>query len=630
VTEPQKLTWKGRLIAFGVSAIICAVAIEGGARILEAKSKIDAGGLSTLQVNMQPYMVFTSQTGRHPTWLNVETGKKIPSLMTYNSLGFMGDVDYTLVPNQKFLKAYAKGPDDKIVLITGGSVVHGVGATSNEKTTAGQLEAILNSKQNRYRYRVVNLGMGSWISYQQFVGLSLFGLPIKPDWIVVMDGHNDASVSCPHGSGPANPMNWPQMLYMTGGGQGTSLKGSLLKWAIEHTAVARMATGLKPESDRKELSKLEFDTNDPDPRFRIKSRGLTFGELDEQVDFYVRSQENVKELFFKANILFSTQPVLSDNAITPWYRKAFDLEASEQEATKARERLKADLDAYMAKSSSAKCSYSLSAPSLGYFLARSALRLEKMVPAWNAESSQRSIRYANTEMILPGAFAMRVANFVDNAHMSDLGQRKVAEYFAGYILETDLKVSFDAAAFARAAHEEALEAYWPRAARFAYSLPSVPIRPGTPATVHQHGVTVEEASGGVVRITERQEEDRHYVVWAGMPPLPGHEKVLSIDVWSDTVPVIVLETLEGPEKYGRADVDLALGKVTYRKGAIQGAQVRDLGRGWKRITLECPPSDDSFLLTVAMLSDDGSAKYPGTGRSIAVTPPVLTQATTLR
>src|SRR5262249_40602894 len=156
-----------------------------------------------------PYMMFVAPQGNDPVWRNTETKTDIPSHVKFNNFGFTVDGDFSLPLSEEFVSKNAKKPGEKLVLITGGSVVHGVGATSNDKTIAGRLEHVLNQQQSEVHYRVINLGMGSWIAYQQFIGLSLFGLPLRPDWIVVMDGHNDGATVCAQGSGVANPMNWP-------------------------------------------------------------------------------------------------------------------------------------------------------------------------------------------------------------------------------------------------------------------------------------------------------------------------------------------------------------------------------------------------------------------------------------
>ena len=45
--------------------------------------------------------------------------------------------------------------------------------------------------------------------------------------------------------------------------------------------------------------------------------------------------------------------------------------------------------------------------------------------------------YANAETLFPSDYASRLPFFVDNVHLSDQGQRRIAEYFAGYILHAD-------------------------------------------------------------------------------------------------------------------------------------------------------------------------------------------------
>jgi len=450
--SPQPaMTWKGRLIAFGVSALLCIAILEGGARIIDR----DRSGIASMTLNLQPYMMFAAHPGKNLTWRNIETKQDIPSRMTFNNLGFMGSLDYTVPPNAAYFETWAKKPGERLIAITGGSVVHGVGATSNDQTIAGQVEATLNARQSTHKYRVINLGMGSWIAYQQFLGLSLFGLPLQPDWVIVMDGHNDAAVACPHGSGPGNPMGWPQMLYLTGGGEGAS-RGPLLQWALGNSALARVVTG-QPASVQGtgRLGEVFFDEADPDKRFLVKMRGLTMRDLDRQVEFYLQAQNNVRQLFSGSNVLFSTQPFLHDNALSPWYRRAYDLEAPAADRQAARATLKKELDDFIAKGGDTKCGHSVSAEALAYFIGRSAMALEGIVPAWTAGSAGRSIRYANTEMVFPQDDPQRVPGFVDNAHMSDLGQRQIAQYFAGFVLETDLQIPFDVAAFARQAQAEA-------------------------------------------------------------------------------------------------------------------------------------------------------------------------------
>jgi hypothetical protein len=620
MTDKPKPTLKGRLIAFGTSALLCAVAIEGFAWVAERRAKQP---VVDMQLNLQPYMMFVSTTSRHPIWLDLVNKTEVPSQMTFNNLGFNVASDFAMPLSAEVISQYAKKPGEKLVLITGGSVVHGVGATSNEKTTAARLEATLNARQSTYKYRVINLGMGSWIAYQQFLGLSLFGLALEPDWIVTMDGHNDAAVTCPHGSGASNPMSWPQMLYLTGGGAGVGRRGPLMQWLIENTSIARLVTGARPEEHNPLRDRVYFDETDPDKRFLVKLRDVKAADLDKQVEFYVLAQRNVKELFSSANIIFSSQPILANNAVSPWYRRAFEFGHKREDIEADKGHLKADLDNFMKQTGETRCGVSLAAQSLGYFMARSALRMEKVASEWAAESTNRSIRYRNVETIFPGSAKLRAPNFIDNAHMSDLGQRRTAEYFAGYILETDLKVPFNPAAFVQSVQTEAVTAGGEVApATYAYSPLAAPQAKPVGGNRILEGLTAKERSPGALELAETRDAGFHRVLWGSVPTAPGKDNTLTVDVWSDTVAVVRLEMLDNAKSYGRADLDLVTHKALAMNGNKVAAQVQDLGKGWKRVALTLPLAGDVATLGLALMYDDQVA-YPGSNRSIVITEPAL-------
>lgn len=616
MTDTPKPTLKGRLIAFGVSALLCAVAIEGFARFVEQKE--DKQSAVEMQADLQPYMMFVATTENHTTWRNIVNHTIVRSQMTFNNLGFNVASDFSIPPSAEFISRYAAKPGEKLVLITGGSVVHGVGATSNETTIAAQLEATLNARQSTYKYRVLNLGMGSWIAYQQFLGLSLFGLALKPDWIVTMDGHNDAAATCAHGAGAGNPMNWPMLLYLTGGGAGVGRKSPLMQWLIQKTAIARVVTGARPEEHNPLLDRTYFDEADPDRRFLVKLRDVKVSDLDKQVDFYLLSQRNVKELFSSANILFSSQPILANNAVSPWYRKAFELGEKAANDTAADEgHLVADLDNFMKQNGKAKCDSTLGSPTLGYFMARSALRMEKAANEWAAESANRSIRYSNVEMIFPSSEKLRAPNFIDNAHMTDMGQKSTAEFFAGYILETDLKIPFDAAAFVQSLAARAAKAVGEVIPKYAYSPPAqLPTEPMGGKRILE-GLTAKKLSPSALELSETRNAGFHRVLWANTSVTSGEDATLTVDVWSDTVSVVQLEVLDNLKTYGRADFDLGTQKVVAKDGNKVDAQIQDLGKGWKRIALTLPVAGDMATLTLALVSDT-EVLYPGGGRSIVI------------
>jgi len=425
--------------------------LEAGARIYET---VHPRPMVELQLTLQPYLGFAGvKASRGARWYDVVHKRYIDSTMSFNNYGFPERFDYQIAPDAAYLREYGKHPGEKIVLITGGSVVQSAGAIDDDHTISARLERHLREKSGDGHWRVINMAVGSWIAYQEFVALSLFGAPFDADWIVVMDGHNDGVVPCMHGSGLASPMEWPKLLYLTHGGSGQA--PSTLTQIGRYSALVRLLAGTRAENgERNDPREVTFDDTEPDQRFRIKLAGVTAAVQDAQVSFYLQSQRNIMNLFGRANVLFSTQPLLWDNAITPAYRTAFGAEGHGM-AT-----LEADLDAYMAKHRNARCDRAREVvPSelLGYFMARSALRLSEFAAEAQQHDPSRHILYRNVEAALPYEQEVREDFFIDNAHFTGEGLNRVAEFFAEQILAAERGLTVDVAAFARQRAERRFE-----------------------------------------------------------------------------------------------------------------------------------------------------------------------------
>ncbi len=435
-------TLRSILIQIVVFIVLLGV-VEGAFRLMEDSFKKPPVALQLI-VHPYPYIMFGADAGSGAAWLDIFSNKVVPSKISFNNYGFSETYDYTMNPDAEYLKKHGRKRGEKIVLITGGSVVHGVGATGNDRTIAGRLQHHLNrASRGTARYRVVNIGMGGWIAYQQFIGLSLFGLPLRPDWVIVMDGHNDAAVACVHGSGVTNPLGWPKMLNLSQG-IGTA-SNRMLKELKKHSALARVVTGNAGVREPVNAPGVVFDEKDPEPRFRLRMAGLTFGNHDRQMEFYLQAQRNVLSLFGRSNVILSSQPVMYNNAITPAYRSAFSPGGTERDTKE----LVAALDRYMSEHCSDKCSSATSSQSLGYFMARSALKLNELASARQPLDRSRHILYVNTEWSMPMPENLRKPFFVDNAHLSDLGQDRVGELFAEVILSLESGKKFDYATFVR-------------------------------------------------------------------------------------------------------------------------------------------------------------------------------------
>ena len=115
----------------------------------------------------QPYVMITTAPGDYPKFFNTFTNENYRSTVRTNSSGYNDPHEFSLS------SPYKKAADEKVVLFTGGSAAWGVGATATDRTVAGRMQYYLNTLQSGQRYTVINLAMGSWIAFQQFIGLQL-------------------------------------------------------------------------------------------------------------------------------------------------------------------------------------------------------------------------------------------------------------------------------------------------------------------------------------------------------------------------------------------------------------------------------------------------------------------------
>jgi hypothetical protein len=119
--------------------------------------------------SFQPYVMITTAPGDYRRFSNRFTKENFSSTVRTNSLGYNDPHEFSLT------RPYKKAANEKVVLFTGGSAAWGVGATATDRTVAGRMQYYLNTLQSDERYTVVNLAMGSWIAFQQFIGLQLWG-----------------------------------------------------------------------------------------------------------------------------------------------------------------------------------------------------------------------------------------------------------------------------------------------------------------------------------------------------------------------------------------------------------------------------------------------------------------------
>jgi len=103
-------------------------------------------------------------------------------------LGFAIDFDPERPP--------AKTPGEFRIVLIGGSGAQGWGAPSPDQSMARILER--NLRASGRNVRVINMAMGSSITYQNFISLNRFGRKLEPDLILAYSGANDFVVPFEH------------------------------------------------------------------------------------------------------------------------------------------------------------------------------------------------------------------------------------------------------------------------------------------------------------------------------------------------------------------------------------------------------------------------------------------------
>jgi lysophospholipase L1-like esterase len=341
------------------------------------------------------------------TWDDQQRGTRIQAVHRRNRQGFRMDEDLDAA------KPRAKAPNEKLVLLTGGSTVHGVGATCSETTIAAQLEVALNAGQDTYRYRVLNFGQSNWVAFQEYLALAMWGKWMEPDWIVVMDGHNDISVPVAHSQGAGYPMFYHHLKsyvdgYLVGQVRPSFYRGALENRLLRHSHLYRSCTGKQyvPRDQH-----LVFDEGFP----RVATE-VRFEDIEQQVACYRHAQELILGLSDRAKCLFSLQPLIQPHS------QVFGLTDGDLQRMLVQNRH---------QRVGYKDFYTLALP---YFMNRAERELRDMV----AQEDPERASFINLNECFPDAFQDRAWYFIDNMHLNDMGSWWVGKVFCHRILAQDL------------------------------------------------------------------------------------------------------------------------------------------------------------------------------------------------
>lgn len=387
---------------------ICAIGIETLVRVVVPEQGIYVYSQAQPGLQAQPGQYFkfqpytlTSNEGplnHKGVWRDALHNVDIPYEVRANSLGFRIDRELDTT------SLYEKASNEGVVLIFGGSAVYGFGNTSNETTIAGWLQKRLNTLQNDVRYTVFNMGNGGWVSYQEFIAWNLYGTNLRPDWVIFMDGRNDIfTLAALIGDDVGFHFVTPTIRdyidgYLYRQSRPDFFRGEWENDLIRFSATYRWLTGKRP---------IERHQSTRFPAVR------DWSYVEKTVDFYLRTQMSVLRQCADCNFILSTQPI---------YRHGRKRMSAEERAV-AREKY------WNLRFGSEFWGTSKFEDALQYSYGR----IVDEMPRLCAGHGPRC-HYKAMDDIFPSDDSRKRAYFVDDVHLTDEGNRLIAEYYASVIL----------------------------------------------------------------------------------------------------------------------------------------------------------------------------------------------------
>jgi lysophospholipase L1-like esterase len=364
-------------------------------------------------------------------WVDSTHGQVIPAKIMNNRHGF------AMREEVDFSRMRPKAGKERVVILTGGSTAWGVGATSNDTTVAGRLQSILNENVSEFHYTVLNLAMGGWTSVQQLIALALFGRNLQPDWIVGMDGLNDAAVACAHSQGAGYPLYYGLMeayikAYVFGQLKPVFYRGWLENELIKRSVAYRKLSGQTPI-----IVDVMLDTRDPSTG-RSVIRQTTWADVEQALELYVQTESEMIDLFPRAKAILGTQPLPFN--FEEMFGRVYQQRGTGTEASSLIE-LKTRLAEIAASAKDKGCGLEqFGSNARRWFMPSASLRLETLAEQYR--TTGRSVQYLNTGALFPNLTVNREDYFIDPAHLNDAGMDVIARVYAGMILATDLPERF--------------------------------------------------------------------------------------------------------------------------------------------------------------------------------------------
>jgi hypothetical protein len=421
----------GKLKVLLINVLVLIVllgSVEAYFRVFKS-AKRPRAATQNFALQMVPYQMFSNWPHQHYTYWDSQWSKEpVPTDTTGNNHGFNDRHEFNLT------KPYQKMPNERVVLIAGGSVVWGVGSSSPEMTIAGRMEHYLNTMQSDIHYTVINLGGGNFISFQEFIVLELWGSVFQPDWVVVMDGQVDGLIGCAESQGVMNPAFFAAMSSFINAYFSASTtifyRGWLENVIIKYSAAYRALSGKEYIPNPMEIDSTNTGPHkDGDGHIIFPTK---LSEAHEMAAFYVKSEDAMIRLYPDARYIVSTAPSVNDfkGDFTDVYESQ-DANLHDAAMVRREQEVEQNLTAHENES----CNLKSVGPAQIYVNSKGAFDLERMAAAYRKRG--RYVEYQNIGKLLPEERQDRIPYFIDPDHLSDKGADLIGRFYAQRILAAD-------------------------------------------------------------------------------------------------------------------------------------------------------------------------------------------------
>jgi hypothetical protein len=260
------------------------------------------------------------------------------------------------------------------------------------------MQYYLNNAQSKFAYTVINMSMGSYLAYQQFLALSLWGESFRPDWVVAMDGFNDAVTGCGFSQGIGNPMFFAAAkayiaAYLAAPQHPVFYRGWFENQIIKYSAAYRALTGKEYVPYTLVIDQSSTETTTA-RRAIIPTK---IGDARGMLAFYLKGERAMLGLFPQARFILSTAPMVND--FHGDFADVYETPVGSDTYQKAAAALQATLEKYLSKNEDIPCDLNHNQISQTYVFVNGALELERLVAG--QQKLGRQVQYSNIGAELP-------------------------------------------------------------------------------------------------------------------------------------------------------------------------------------------------------------------------------------